>query len=161
MMSMKMNVETRVQEATQRVIDQAIARGGSLDVEAVAVIGLVGDSNDPTVMAFLWRDECAASPVFRHAFALERDYALALTRFDTVEPPAYEGAARYDLSHAAKVLGVDRIVCLMVLERTGRFSVERDYDDLEMTRLEAVHEQLRCFSDMVAPYQASASRHLH
>lgn len=118
------------------------------EVSALALVCAVGEGAHASVAAFITPGaHCSTS--FRNAIAMEGDYSDTLLSFDDNPPPYYgDGALDIDLSTAAGVIGVDRVICL-VTQVGDQVSVARDYDGLEVTLLEATKIQFGRFVEIL------------
>ena len=122
---------------------------GGTEVTALALVGTVGDGPMASVAAYI-TPGAAASPLFRHAVEMEGTYSDTLLSFDNNEPPYYgSDDRRIDLGLAADRLGVDRVLCVVMLDTAGKVAVTRDYDGLEVTLLEAANIQFNRFTDIL------------
>mgnify|MGYP000151932300 FL=1 len=92
---------------------------------------------------------------------MEGDYSDTLLSFDENPPPYYgDSDLDIDLSTAAGVIGVDRVICL-VTQVGDQVSVVRDYDGLEVTLLEATKIQFGRFVEILDGAGVGGHRSLH
>lgn len=130
-------------------ISVTLGQLAGIEPQALALVCTVGEGPSASVAAYI--TPCAArSLVFRHAIEMEWRYSDALLSFDDNELPYYgTGARPLDLGIAADRLGVDRVLCVVMLDTVGNVAVARDYEGLEVTLLEAAHIQLNRFTDIL------------
>ena len=124
-----------------------VARLTGQNIKAVAIVCSVGSEEMEAVTAFISPSE--ASPRFRHAIDMEYSYGKTLLAFDEVAPPFYGNTPQIDLKCAADAIGVDRVLCVVMMTSDGLVSGIRDYDGVEVTILEAATEQLTSFQELL------------
>lgn len=130
-------------------ISAAITQLAGTEIQALALVCTVGDGPAASVAAYITPD-AASSTMFRHAIEMEGSYSDTLLSFDNNEPPYYGSEdRRIDLELAADRLGVDRVLCVVMLDASGKVAVTRDYDGLEVTVLEAANIQFNRFTNIL------------
>lgn len=130
-------------------ISAAITQLAGTEIQALALVCTVGDGPAASVAAYITPD-AASSTMFRHAIEMEGAYSDTLLSFDNNEPPYYGSEdRRIDLELAADRLGVDRVLCVVMLDASGKVAVTRDYDGLEVTVLEAANIQFSRFTNIL------------
>ena len=140
-------------------VPKAVSRLAGTEISALALVCAVSRGETAHVTAYV-TPGLAGNPAFRHAIELESSYCEALLRFDDCDPPHYgRGAAAEDIDFAsvADLIGVDRVLCLAIQTNSGQIRVQRDYDGLEVTLLEAANTQLRRFMKMLDEQYAPLS----
>lgn len=137
------------QTSASHDISAAITQLAGTEIQALALVCTVGDGPDASVAAYITPD-AASSTMFRHAIEMEGAYSDTLLSFDNNEPPYYGSEdRRIDLELAADRLGVDRVLCVVMLDASGKVAVTRDYDGLEVTVLEAANIQFSRFTNIL------------
>lgn len=134
------------------------------EISALALVCAVGEGADSSVAAFITPGPAANSAVFSHALEMERSYSDMLLDFDHPEPPFYGRPIKLNMRKAARSLGVDKVLCLVALDRDGVVSAVRDYDGLEVTLLEAANTQFERFKELIdgnSSNLSSSSRGIH
>ena len=130
-------------------ISAAITQLAGTEIQALALVCTVGDGPAASVAAYITPD-AASSTMFRHAIEMEGAYSDTLLSFDNNEPPYYGSEdRRIDLELAADRLGVDRVLCVVMLDASGKVAVTRDYDGLEVTVLEAANIQFNRLTNIL------------
>ncbi len=130
-------------------ISATLGQLAGTELQALALVCTVGDGPASSVAAYI-TPEAASSAMFRHAIEMEGSYSDTLLSFDDNEPPYYgSDDRRIDLGLAADRLGVDRVLCVVMLDTAGKVAVTRDYDGLEVTLLEAANIQFNRFTDLL------------
>ncbi len=119
------------------------------EVSALAMVCTVGEGELAAVTAFV-TPGTSCSTKFRHAVEMEGDYNDHLLSFEETPPPFYGiSAVDVDLEEAAQVIGVDRVLCLITQVGSDQISVFRNYEDVEVTVLEAAKVQFDGLTDML------------
>ena len=54
-----------------------------------------------------------------------------------------------NMCHAASMLGVDKLLCMVALDTRGSISAVRDYGGLEVTQLESAQAQFDRFKELL------------
>ena len=129
-------------------VTQRIVSLSGLALKSVALVCCETlDEDFQTVNAYLSPNEI--SPKFRHAVEMEQSYCRALLRFDEIAPPAYGSVAGIDLFWLAGQLGVARVYCAVIMSVDGAVSGYRNYDEVEVTILEGIDQQISRFQEML------------
>ena len=137
-------------------VTQRIVSLSGLAIKSVALVCCETlDEVFQTVNAYISPNEI--SPKFRHAVEMEQSYCRALLRFDEIPPPAYGGATGIDLFWLAGQLGVARVYCVVVMSVDGAVSGCRNYDEVEVTVLESIDQQISRFEEMLEDAAGVAS----
>lgn len=130
-------------------ISAALSQLAGAELQALALVCTVGEGPAASVAAYI-TPNAASSAMFQHAIEMEGSYSDTLLSFDDNEPPYYGSDDRQiDLCLAADRLGVDRVLCVVMLDAAGKVAVTRDYDGLEVTLLEAANIQFNRFTDLL------------
>ena len=145
-----------------KYITQRISGLSGQAVKSVALVSCEAlDDDFHSVSAFLSRTE--KSPLFRHAIEMEQAYCDALLRFDEIEPPDYGRSVEIDLDRLAIELDVAQVFCVVTVSVDGTVNGWRNYDEVEVTVLEAIAQQLGQFHEWheVGVVAARAAGGLH
>lgn len=138
---MNLRLNPDLQHITQRI--------SGLSGQAVKSVALVCcealDDDFHSVSAFL--SHTKKSPLFRHAIEMEQAYCDALLRFDEIEPPDYGVPVEIDLDRLAIELDVEQVFCVVTVSVDGTVNGWRNYDEVEVTVLEAIAQQLGQFHE--------------
>lgn len=127
-------------------------------VAALMVAGMVGPDTTQSLLAWMDLSAVAGQDLvpFQHALEMEDHYLSAILDFDEPRHPVYGDGANLDLRKLGGVLDVDRLLCLVVLTSDGRVLGARSYENVEMTQIEALHEQ---YQRIGASLEARVKRH--
>lgn len=121
-------------------------------VSALGMVCVTDAGSQSVALAFITVPDAGADDRFRHAIELEIDYLESELSFDAPEEPVYVAAGfNVDFEVAAKMVGVDQVVCLIVQMPDGRVAAMRDYAEVEVGLMDAAKEQLLRFLGMLPP----------
>ena len=129
-------------------LPQRLGRLFGQDLKAFAL--LCGETLDDVTTVTAYLSHAESSPKFHHALEMERAYCHALLRFDDIAPPDYGNSNAIDLARMAAELGVAQVYCVVILGIDDTANGCRDYEEVEMTILDAVTEQLSRLQDRLA-----------
>ncbi len=127
-------------------------------VAAIFVAGMVGPGAAESLLT--WVDLSEARDVeivpLLHALELEERYLEQVLDFDEPPKPFYGG--ELNLRALEPAFDVDRLICLVTLRDDGQVYASRNYEGVEMTQLEALHEQFDAISNSVIEHGMAKRR---
>ena len=127
-------------------------------VAAIFVAGMVGPGAAESLLT--WVDLSEARDVeivpLLHALELEERYLEQVLDFDEPPKPLYGG--ELNLRALEPAFDVDRLICLVTLREDGQVYASRNYEGVEMTQLEALHEQFDSISNSVIEHGMAKRR---
>jgi hypothetical protein len=127
-------------------------------VAAIFVAGMVGPGAAESLLT--WVDLTEARDVeivpLLHALELEERYLEQVLDFDEPPKPLYGG--ELNLRALEPAFDVDRLICLVTLRDDGQVYASRNYEGVEMTQLEALHEQFDAISNSVIEHGVAKRR---
>lgn len=112
-------------------------------VAAFALVWLAGSPIDGTVLCCMdvMRLSGRSKATFKHALELEQSFVDTVIGFEDQSEPSHTTAA-LDMRTISERIGLRRVLCAVVVAEDGSVHAGRNYDEVEVTRLEAVREQL-------------------
>jgi len=127
-------------------------------VAAVFVAGMVGPGTAQSLLSWVDLSEAGDAEVLPllHAIELEEQYLEQVLDFDEPPKPLYGG--ELNLRALEPAFDVDRLVCLVTLREDGQVYAARNYEGVEMTQLEALHEQFDSISNSVMAHGMAKRR---
>jgi hypothetical protein len=128
----------------------AMARELGRGVNAAVVMGLANDPQfgDPVAWMNLSGTAGQSLAALFSGVSIERSYLDSVMGFAEPEPPAYEGSI--ELGVLRKALALEKVMCVLVMTSDGRVLAGRNYDGVEMTRLEVIESTFRMFENHLA-----------
>lgn len=125
---------------------------------AIFVAGMVGPGAAESLLT--WVDLSEARDVeimpLLHALELEERYLEQVLDFDEPPQPRYGG--ELNLRALEPAFDLDRLICLITLRDDGQVYASRNYEGVEMTQLEALHEQFDSISNSIMEHGIAKRR---
>ena len=119
-------------------------------VNAAVVMGLANDPQfgDPVAWMNLSGSTDQDLAALFSGVSMERSYLDSVMGFASTEPPFYEESIL--LGGLQEALSLEKVMCVLVMTTDGRVLAGRNYDGVEMTRLEVIESTLRMFENQLA-----------
>lgn len=127
-------------------------------VAAIFVAGMVGPGAAESLLTWVDLTEVRDVEIMPllHALELEERYLEQVLDFDEPPKPLYGG--ELNLRAIEPALDLDRLICLVTLRDDGQVYASRNYEGVEMTQLEALHEQFDSISNSVMEHGMAKRR---
>lgn len=127
-----------------------MAREIGRGVNAAVVMGLANDPQfgDPVAWMNLSGTTGQDLAALFSGVSMERSYLDSVMGFAAPEPPVYEEAIEPLAFQEA--LSLEKVMCVLVMTSDGRVLAGRNYDGVEMTRLEVIESTFRMFESQLA-----------